>query len=119
MNIISGLIAAHKLQSLKNGNSVYLSKAEIINLTLNLPDARRNLSQEDFRQIFILFRLVERNKTKMLIKNIDQYDQIAADLISCFDEIAPFEKYAGPESIDSYVLISKVREKREERNNDF
>lgn len=110
MNIISGLLAVKKVQSLKKGKTVYLSKAEIVNLIVNLQDAHKNLNADKFNSVYSLFKLIERNKEKLCFNSVEQYYEIAKQIIYYFDEIAPFEYYSGMDSIDSYVLMSQIRE---------
>lgn len=91
-----------------------MSKAEIVNLIVNLQDAHKNLNADKFNSVYSLFKLIERNKEKLCFNSVEQYYEIAKQIIYYFDEIAPFEYYSGMDSIDSYVLMSQIREENNE-----
>ena len=55
MGLFSGIDAIRKIQKMKQGGEYELSAAQISNVIINLPDAKRNLAPEQFSRVEELF----------------------------------------------------------------
>ncbi len=111
MGLFSGLIALKKVNSLRLGNPVYMSKAEIVMLTVNLSDAYKNLPTDKYNTIRAMFGLAQRNRTKMYISCLDDYYDIVKQVVLTFNDFAPFELYSGLSKSESAFLLKEFSEK--------
>lgn len=113
MGIISGIQAISGVQKIKNGGMAKLSISQVTSLIINLPDAQKNLSKEEYNGVYSLFRQMEKCTTKMPM-NMDLYLDTAVKIIKQFDEIAPYEKYSGGNEIEFSFLMAEIRGKNYE-----
>ena len=98
MGIFANAKAVKDVERLRrSGGTAMLSKSQIVNMIINLPDANRNLSKEEFNNVYALFTQISRDKVKTEM-TFDDYLQVAADLAEEFDRIAPFTQYCGDPS---------------------
>jgi hypothetical protein len=67
MGLISGLRALHSMKKIRKGKSAKLSIAQITSLNVNLQDANRFLSKQEFNQVFALYSKLLKNKPKLYI----------------------------------------------------
>lgn len=109
MGLISGIQATKALQDLKGGKAVKLSLAQITDLLVNLQDAKRNLSPEEFEGVYTRYRIAQQDKQKTVFKNITAYYRACVPLIKYFDKAAPFELYSGNYSPDFKILVEAIR----------
>ena len=94
MGLISGLRALHSMKKIRKGKSAKLSIEQITSLNVNLQDANRFLSKQEFNQVFALYSKLLKNKTKTLY-NIRTYSDAVYDIAEEFDKIAPYNLYNG------------------------
>lgn len=108
MSIFSDVKAAKDVQRIKSGGTASLSISQITNLLVNLPDAQKNLTHEDFRKVYSLYHELRKCKIKMQI-DIDGYYDTAIQIIKRFDAIAPYEKYSGGNELEYSFMMEELR----------
>lgn len=113
MGIISGIQAMIAVQKLKNGETARLSIAQITNLIINLPDAQRKLTKQQFDDVCSLYFELNKCRTKHQVDLYGYYD-IAVDIIKRFDNIAPYEKYSGGNELEFSFLMDRIRNENKE-----
>ncbi len=94
MGIFANAKAAKDVQRIKAGGTAQLSNSQIVNLIINLPDANRNLSPEQFKQVYSLFREISKDTTKREM-NYSEYFAAASAIVERFELIAPYDLYSG------------------------
>lgn len=107
MGIFSDIKAAADVQRIKAGGIAKLSIAQIVNLIINLPDANKKLSSEEFNQISGLFKEMRKCTTKMPM-TMDLYCDTAVKIILEFDKIAPYEKFSGGNEIEFSFMMADI-----------
>ena len=118
MGFFSDLSALKEVQRIKKGGTTNLSISQIVNLIINLPDAKKNLSSEDYEAVFSLYQKMRSGKTKLTL-DLEGYYSVAIDLIRKFDAIAPYEKYSGGNEIETSLLMAQIRDKNYEKINEI
>ena len=113
MGLFADIKAIGAVQKIKNGGTAQLTISQITGLLINLPDAEKNLSKEEFDRIYALFKEMQKCNTKMQM-NIDLYLDTAVKIIKEFDKIAPYEKYSGGNEIEFSFLMADIRGKNYE-----
>lgn len=113
MGLFADIKAVGAVQKIKNGATALLTISQITGLLINLPDAEKNLSKEEFNRIYALFKEMRKCNTKMQM-NIDLYLDTAVKIIKEFDKIAPYEKYSGGNEIEFSFLMADIRGKNYE-----
>ncbi|MFR7758307.1 MAG: hypothetical protein ACLU3G_04335 [Christensenellales bacterium] len=113
MGLFADIKAVGAVQKIKNGATALLTISQITGLLINLPDAEKNLSKEEFNRIYALFEEMRKCNTKMQM-NIDLYLDTAVKIIKEFDKIAPYEKYSGGNEIEFSFLMADIRGKNYE-----
>ena len=109
MGFFSDAKAVFDVQRIKTGKgTAKLSISQIVNLLINLPDAQKKLSADEFNQVYILFKEMRKCKTKLLL-NMDGYVDTAIKIIKEFDKIAPYEKYSGGNEIEFSFMMADIR----------
>ncbi len=99
MGLFSDIKAAHDFQAIKAGETRSLSISQIANLIVNLMDAQKNLSQDEFSEVYALYRELRKQKTKTNM-DLEEYRKTAVALIQRFDAVAPYEKYSGGNELE-------------------
>ena len=94
MGLFSNIRAMKDVQKIKAGGTAKLSNEQIVNLIINLPDANRNLSPEQFRRVYALFQEISRDKEQREM-TFSGYLDAATRIIDRFNAIAPYELYCG------------------------
>ena len=94
MGIISDAKAIKNVQKIKRGGLAKLSISQITNLIINLMDAKKNLSKNEYVEVEELFHKLRKNNKKIEM-DIEKYVSTVVDIIREFDVIAPYEKYSG------------------------
>lgn len=110
MGIISNIGVLRKLQQIKNGERAELSISQIESVIINLPDACKKLTREEYGKVFALYDELAKCKTKMSM-DITEYYSVAVDIIKRFDKIAPYEKYSGGNEQEFTFLMDEIRGK--------
>lgn len=83
-----------KIQRLKKGKKAKLSKSQIAFCIINLMNAKKNLTPEQFEEFKNIFNYIEKDKEKHLM-DLDEYLRTCDEIIAEFEKIAPFEMYCG------------------------
>lgn len=108
MGIFSGLRAINKLKKIQAGGKESFSIADITNLIINLSDASRNLSKEEYEAVYALFCALGKCRSNMLL-DIKGYYEEAVTIIGIFNQIAPYEKYSGMDKTEALFFMSGIR----------
>lgn len=108
MGLLSGLKAMKKLGRMKSGGKEFLSIADITNLIINLPNAKKNLSNDQFSAVYTLFRCLQKCRTNMEL-DLSGYYEESAIIIGIFNRIAPYEKYSGMEKTEALFFINEMK----------
>lgn len=108
MGLISGISAVSGVQKMKQGGTAKLSMAQITDMIINLPDATKNLSKEDFEKVYALYKEFKKCRTKMVL-DMNAYLECATQIIKRFDRIAPYEKYSGGIELETQLMMEDIR----------
>ena len=111
MGIISGIKAMSAVQKIKSGGAAKLTIAQITELIINLQDARKNTTDEQFKEIYTLYCAHQKCKTKMMM-DYENYVMTAISIIKRFDAIAPYEKYSGGNELEFSYLMDEIRQEK-------
>lgn len=114
---MSGVKAISDIQKIMRGGKAKLSIGQITMLIVNLQDAQKNLSKEQFQSVYSMYLAFTKCNTKMLI-GLSEYYEAACQIISVFNKLAPYELYSGGNKIETKFLLQEV-EKMEAENPDF
>ena len=117
MGYLSGLKAVLAVEKMKKGGTAKLSIGQITTMIVNMPDAQKNLSKEQFQNVYSMYLAFTKCKTKMLI-GLSEYYETACQIISVFNKLAPYELYSGGNKIETKFLLQEV-EKMEAENPEF
>jgi hypothetical protein len=114
MGIFSDFKAVRDVQKIKNGKTARLSISQIVNMIINLPDAKRNLPEKDFSTLLSLYQHMQKDvkKTRM---DYDKYVEKCLVIINTFDTIAPYEQYSGTSEREVAVLMEGYYGKNHKR----
>ena len=90
---------------------------------INLTDAKRNLSKEDYEYVLALY-YVYINKNQQIRLNYSKYLRVCDGIIADFDLIAPYYKFCGDvllaaKIIDDEKITYRRKAKRLIENNSF
>ena len=94
---ISAMVKAQKLKN--TGGPVRLSKSQIVALTINLPDAEKNLEKDEFDRICAIYDLIRKDKQYHMM-DVEGYVNSVASIAEEFEKIAPFLLMDGIHSKD-------------------
>jgi len=72
-----------------------------------MSDARRNLSEKDFKQVYNLYKQFKKCNNKMKM-DLNGYYETATYIIKKFDAIAPYEKYSGGNELEFSFLMEDI-----------
>lgn len=108
MGILSDFKGLINVQKIKSGGTAKLSIAQITGLIVNMPDAQRKLSKEEFDGVYTLYKELRKCKTKMQM-DMAGYTETAVKIIKMFDEYAPYEKYSGGNELEFSFLMDDIR----------
>lgn len=111
MGIFDDIKAIKDVQKLKSGGHANLSISQIVNLIINLPDARKNLSVDQYNEVEKLYKKLRGCKTKLNL-DLQGYYATAIDIIVKFDDIAAYEKYSGGNENEFTFLMDEIRSAR-------
>lgn len=108
MGLFSDVKAIKDVQKIKNGTEAELSLNQVVNLLVNLPDAKKNLSADQFKKVCKIYDELRKQTTKHLL-DLDGYYDMATNIILLFDKVAPYEKYSGGNAMEFKLLMDKLR----------
>ncbi len=108
MGLLSDIKAMKDVQRIKSGGKAKLSIAQITNMIVNMPDAQKNLSNNQFKAVYALYQDLRTCNTKMEM-DINGYYATCIDIIKRFDVLAPYEKYGGGNELEMSFLMEDIR----------
>ena len=97
--MFDSLKAVRNVQIISHGGVAPLSKKQIVGLIINLPDANKNLTKDEFNKIYQLYQTFRKDTTKSVL-DYQAYVQVCSEIIAEFEKIAPFKFYNGEDSVD-------------------
>lgn len=97
--MFDSLKAVRNVQIISHGGVAPLSKKQIVGLIINLPDASKTLTKEEFNKIYQLYQTFRKDTTKSVL-DYQAYIEVCSEIIAEFEKIAPFEFYNGEDSAD-------------------
>lgn len=110
MGVLSDLSGMVNVQRIKNGGTARLSVCQITSLVVNMSDAKQFLPENDFHNVYELFKRLRKIKKKRRM-NIYKYYDVASKIILLFNARAPFILYSGNTPEDAEKLLASVEEK--------
>lgn len=99
------------MQRIKSGGTAKLSISQIVNLNINLPDAKEKLSADEFSQIYALYQKMRACTTKIPM-DADAYFNTAFKIMEEFDQIVPYEDYSGGNAFEISFMFSSIYGRR-------
>lgn len=108
MGFISDIKAIRDVARLKNGGVVKLSISQITGLIINLSDAQRNLTDEEFKSVYALYKKMRQLNIKKELNFISYVDE-AVEIIEKFDKIANYEKFSGRNDSEFSLKLDEIR----------
>lgn len=111
MGIIGDLKAVKNIQRIKMGGTAKISVAQLTDVLINLVDAHKKLSEDDYNKIYEVYKNFKTQNKKMVL-NMQSYVEEAIKIINEFDKIAPYEKYSGGNEQEFSFFMSDIRAKR-------
>ena len=109
MGLFADIKAMSDVQKIKLGGRAAISISSITTLIINLPDAQKNLSAQEYANVYSLYKKMRKCTTK-LDMDLDGYYRIAADILREFDKISPCEPYLGLEPFEAALLMQEIRQ---------
>lgn len=73
---------------------VPISRSSIVNEIVNIGQAKKNLSQEQYRSVYALYKVYDNEKVEIQMTP-PEYVMIYGSMIDSFQQLAPWEKYNG------------------------
>lgn len=108
MGLFSDIKALKDLQRIKNGGYAEMSISSITNLIINLADASKSLSKEEYNEVYSLYKKMRKCTAKFKI-DIEGYYKTAVDILREFDKVVPCESYLGLEPFEASMLMGEIR----------
>jgi len=109
MGILADMRAAKDVLRIKKGGIAALSISQITNLIINLPDAKKNLPDDQFERVHSLFKELRKCSTPVKM-DFEGYIDTAVKIIRRFDAIAPYEKYSGGNELETSLMMEDIRQ---------
>ena len=101
--------AMRDLQRIKtSGGTAELSVAQITNFIINLLDARKNLPERQFNEVYTIYQEMQQYTAKVEM-DMAGYLDTAMKIIRRFDEVAPYEKYSGNDEEECALMMEDIR----------
>ena len=114
MGFLADIQAVKNLAKIKKGGEANFSISQITCLITNMPDAQKNLTKDEFEQVYALYKELRKCTTKMKL-DMEGYLDTALKIIRRFDNIAPYEKYSGGNELEFSFLMEDIKKDEEER----
>lgn len=111
MGLFSNVRAISLVEKIKNGSTENITLAQITNLIINLPDAKNNLTKDQFKAVYKLYNDFQNCNSKIAM-DLDGYYYNCVKIIKKFDAIAPYEKYSGGNELEFSFLMDEIRENK-------
>lgn len=109
MSFFSDLKAAANVQRIKHGGTARLSLSQVTCLIVNMTDARKNLPERQFNEVYGLYRQFRKATTKIPMDK-RTYTETAVKIIKIFDAIAPYERYSGGNELEMSFMMDDIRQ---------
>lgn len=106
-NIFHAQRTAFKI--LRKGIEGELSDAQLVESYINLTDARKKLSIDEYRDVMKLYEYFMAQTTPYKYNQNRLVEKIA-NIYAHFDQLAPIDKYTGNYTPDMFSFIEEVRE---------
>lgn len=106
----------NKINKLKNKQKASFSYSEIVGLIINLSDAKKNLSNEQFEKVYRLYKDIKKSTTKYDV-DLNGYYLLCSDIIAEFDKIAPYTLYSGASTFETSLLLEAINNIKKENDN--
>lgn len=110
MGLISDFKAMVGVQRIKNGGKTRLSVSQITALIVNMSDARHLLPEEQFNDVYTLFKRLRKVKKKKRMDITGYYD-VSSKIIMRFNMIAPYIMYSGNPPAEAQLLMETIQER--------
>ena len=92
----------------KNENeTAYFTPSEIVSAIVNLLDAKRTITHDEYFWVYVVFETYRRIKSKLLLSK-SGFVGLGSEIIAHLDLIAPYYKFCG----DSKMKILMIEEKQ-------
>lgn len=108
MGLLADIKAMRDVQRIKCGGKASISISSISNMIINLPDANRNLSKDDYDKVIDIYSKMRKCTTKIDM-DIKGYYKITIDILCEFDKVVPCEPYLGLEPFEASLLMNEIR----------
>jgi len=92
----------------------YFTPKEIVNSIINLIDAKRNLTSEEFSYVYKFFIAYTYYTDELLLSKKDFFD-LCNEIIAHFDLIAPYYKFCGDRRMEVMALLDELKEEYRQR----
>ncbi len=108
MGMFSFIRKAKKIQK-KLGSAENFTSAEIVSAIINLWDAKKQLSEEEYFFVSVIYEIYSRMKTTILLDYLG-FLGLCNDIIAHFDLVAPYYKYCGNNKLKYAYFIDNQKE---------
>ncbi len=93
MSIFTYGIRVNKIFSNENATA-YFTPSEIVSAIVNLIDAKRCLTSDEYFFVSVIFETYRQNKRKLLLSKIG-FMGLCSEIIAHLDLVAPYYKFCG------------------------
>ena len=108
MGLLADIKAMRDVQRIKCGGKASASISSICNMIINLPNANRNLSKDDYDKVIDIYLKMRKCTTKIDM-DIEGYYKTTIDILREFDKVVPCEPYLGLEPFEASLLMNEIR----------
>ncbi len=109
MGILSGMQALKAKAKIEAGGIAKLSVAQIASMNVNMLDAKKNLTNEQFQKVYSVYQACKKD-TKKRLYDFDGYFDITIKTIKRFNDVAPYLKYSGGDGLNDALLLRAVEQ---------
>ena len=99
-----------KIDTIKNGGTAFFTISEISSGIVNLLDAQKNLSEQEYFYVLVVYKMFEKNN-KTLQLDYHGFLGVCDEIIAHFDLVAPFYKFCGNDGMQIGKLIDSNKTK--------
>lgn len=85
------------------GKTAYFRTREIVSAIVNLMDAQRVLSEEEFKYVYAIYKLYSMVPNKILLSK-SGFLELSSDIMAHFDLVAPYYKFCGNSNMKLMIL---------------
>ena len=102
MSVFTYGIRVNKLFK-NDGATAYFTPSEIVSSIVNLMEARKHLTQEEYFFVSVVFETYRGFKEKLLLSK-SGYIELCSDIAAHLDLIAPYYKFCGDRRMEILIL---------------